>query len=244
MRYELYYWPEIPGRGEFVRLLLEEAGAEYLDVARQPKPCQGGPQLEKILSNDSERFPLFALPALKAGDLVISQTANILLYLARHHALGPMDEAEGHWAHGLQLTISDFVAEVHDAHHPIASSLYYEDQRPEAVRRSRHFLAERLPKFLTYFETVLARNPRGPNYMVGASLSYVDLSVFQVIGGLRYAYPKAMRRLAGAHRRLLALEREVARRPRIAAYLASPRRLPFNQDGIFRHYPALEAALP
>ncbi|MGA2549293.1 MAG: glutathione S-transferase family protein [Burkholderiaceae bacterium] len=242
MRYELYYWPGLQGRGEFVRLALEEAGADYIDVARHPSARNGDGIIEKFLGNESEHFPPFAVPALRAGKLLISQTPNILLYLARHHDLGPTDEVGGHWAHGLQLTIADLVAEVHNTHHPVASSLYYEDQRPEAARNTRHFLAERVPKFLGYFETVLKRNPAGPQFLVGSSLSYVDLSMFQVLGGLRYAFPKSMRRLSGAYRNLLALEREVARRPRIAAYLASPRRLPYDQDGIFRHYPALEAS--
>lgn len=244
MRYELYYWPDIQGRGEFVRLALEQAGVDYLDVARQSNPPPEAPTLEKLMSNPALRYPPFALPALRAGNLVISQTANILLYLARHHGLGPTDEADGHWAHGLQLTIADFVAEVHDTHHPIASSLFYEDQRPEALRRTRDFLGVRLPKFLDYFETVLKRNPNGPLHLVGKNLTYVDLSMFQVMGGLRYAFPKAMRRLVGSLHRLVALEREIARQPRIVAYLASPRRIDFNEDGIFRHYPLLDTAPP
>ena len=42
MVYELHYWPRIQGRGEFVRLALEQAGAEYVDVARGPKSSGGG----------------------------------------------------------------------------------------------------------------------------------------------------------------------------------------------------------
>ncbi len=240
MRYELYYWPTIQGRGEFARLVLEEAAADYVDVGREAGPGQGDSALERVLARGAKGRRPFALPALKAGSLVISQTANILLYLARHHDLGPDEEATGHWALGLQLTLADWVTEVHDTHHPIAGSLYYADQRTEARRRARHFLAERLPLFLGYFETVLEHNPDGPDHLVGKRLTYVDLSLFQVLAGLRYAFPHAMRESESVHPRLGRLFDAVARRPRIAAYLASPRRLPFNQDGIFRHYPELD----
>ena len=241
MRYELYYWPEIQGRGEFVRLALEEAGAAYVDVARRPARTGGVPALLRLMDGARVAHPPFAPPYLRAGKLLIGQTANILLFLGARHGLAPKTEARKLWAHQLQLTVADLVVETHDTHHPIASSLYYEDQKPEARRRAADFRRARLPKFLSYFETVLARNPAGPRYLVGARLTYPDLSLFQVVEGLRYAFPNAMRRLERKLPRVIALHDRVARRPRIAAYLASPRRLPFNESGIFRRYPELDA---
>jgi glutathione S-transferase len=242
MRYELYYWPTIQGRGEFVRLALEEAGAEYVDVARGSKrEGAGGPAMLRLLDGKAVGRPPFAPPFLRAGKLIIGQTANILLFLGDRHGLAPRTEAGRLWAHQLQLTISDLVAEVHDTHHPIAGSLYYEDQRAEAQRRAADFLTTRAPKFLGYFERVLERNPAGDAHLVGARLSYPDLSLLQVVAGLRYAFPRAMARLERAVPRVVALHDRVAERPRIAAYVASPRRLPFSEEGIFRHYDELDA---
>jgi glutathione S-transferase len=235
MRYELYYWPSIQGRGEFVRLALEEAGADYVDVARR----KGGmAKMMRLLEGRRVERPPFAPPFLKAGPLIIGQTALILMFLGERHGLAPANAAARLWAHQLQLTIADLVWEAHDTHHPIASGLYYEDQRPEARRRAADFLKSRAPKYLGYFERVLARNPR---YLVGARLSYPDLSLFQVVEGLRYAFPRAMRRLERKYARVVELHDKVAARPRIAAYLASERRIPFNEQGIFRHYPELDA---
>ena len=242
MRYELYYWPGIQGRGEFIRLALEEAGARYVDVARLSRRESGGiPALMHYLEEATVKRPPFAPPYLKAGKLVIGQTANILLFLGPRLGLVPDDEASRLWAHQLQLTVADLVVEVHDTHHPIASSLYYHQQKREARRRARDFTAERMPKFLDYFERVLLANARGRGHMVGKALSYVDLSMFQIIAGLRYAFPKSMARLEPQYPRLLALYERVSARPNIAAYLASERRIPFNEDGIFRHYPELDA---
>lgn len=235
MRYELYYWPEIQGRGEFVRLALEDAGAAYVDAARRP---HGMAAMSRFLESRSVKRPPFVPPFLKAGKLVIAQTANILFYVGPRLGLGPKDDAGRLWAHQLQLTIADWVDEVHDAHHPIASSLYYEEQKREARRRAETFRAERLPKFLNYFEQVLERN--GGRVLVGNAASYVDLSLFQMIEGLRYAFPRAMTKGERKHRRVIALHDRVAARPRLAAYLASERRLPFNQEGIFRHYLELD----
>ena len=239
MRYELYYWPEIQGRGEFVRLALEDARADYVDVARLPKHS-GTAALMRFLESRSVERPPFAPPFLKAGDLVIGQTANILLYLGPRLGLAPKGKAGQLWAHQLQLTIADWVAEVHDTHHPISGGLYYDEQKGEAKRRAADFRAERLPKFLDYFERVLERNPKGTGYLLGKAVSYVDLSMFQMIAGLRYAFPAAMARLEPKYPRLAALHDRVSVRPRIAAYLSSPRRLPFNQQGIFRHYPEID----
>jgi glutathione S-transferase len=236
--YELYYWAGIQGRGEFVRLALEEAGAEYVDVARRP----GGEQaMMRMMRDDSSGRVPFAPPFLKAGDLVIAQTANILLYLGAQLGLAPSDEAGRLWAHQLQLTIADFVDEIHDTHHPIASSLYYEDQRREAKARADDFVKSRTPKYLGYFERALERSPAGYEHLVGAELTYPDLSLFQIVAGLRYAFPRMMGRLEPKHPRVVAVHDGVAARPRTAAYLASDRRIPFNQQGVFRHYPELDS---
>ena len=235
MIYELYYWPEIQGRGEFVRLALEDAGAEYVDVARR----RGGTSaMLKLLDDAKVKTPSFAPPFLKAGKLLIGQTANILLFLGSRHGLAPAAEAGRLWTHQLQLTIADFVLEIHDTHHPIASSLYYEDQRKEARLRTRDFLKSRAPKYLGYFERVLARSPG--KYLVGRTATYADLSLFQVVAGLRYAFPRAMARLEKRHPRVVGVHDRVGQRPRIAAYLSSDRRIAFNQMGIFRHYRELD----
>jgi glutathione S-transferase len=237
MRYELYYWGSIPGRGEFVRLALEDAGAPYVDVAR----ADGGEERMLALLGDAAlACPPFAPPFLKAGKRLIGQTANILLFLGERHGLAPRGEAGRLFTHQLQLTLSDLVAEAHDTHHPIAGSLYYEDQLHEAKRRAADFRANRIPKFLRYFERVLAANPSGPAHLVGARPTYADLSLFQVVAGLEYAFPNAMARTAKDCPNVQSLCARVAERPRIAAYLASERRLPFNRQGIFRHYAELD----
>jgi len=233
--YELYYWPSIQGRGEFVRLALEEAGADYVDVARR----DGGVDL-LMAALEVGDHPAFAPPFLKAGEQTIGQVANILLYLGEQHGLAPRTEPGRLWVHQLQLTIADLVAEAHDTHHPIASMLYYEDQKPEAKRRAADFVETRIPKFMAYFARLLA-NPEPRDYLLGERVSYADLSLFQVIEGLRYAFPNAMKKIEQEHPELTALRDRVAARPKIAAYLASPRRIPFNQDGIFRRYPELDA---
>ncbi len=237
MRYELYYWPDIPGRGEFVRLALEAADADYVDVARLPGRGKGVAAMTRLMAIDVLARPPFAPPFLKAGDLVIAQTANILQYLGPRLGLAPKAEAGRLWAHQLQLTVADFIAEVHDTHHPVAVGLYHHQQKPEARRRTRHFLAERLPKYFGYFESVLAANH---GRAVGRRLSCVDLSMFQLVAGLRYAFPKAMAKRERDWPRLVALHEHVASHPRIATYLMSNRRIPFNEDGIFRHYPELD----
>jgi glutathione S-transferase len=237
MRYELYYWPEIQGRGEFVRLALEDSGADYVDVARIPK---GMAAMMRFMESRSVKHPPFAPPFLKAGKLVIAQTANILFFLSPRLRLVPRDEATRLWAHQLQLTIADWVGEVHDIHHPISGGLYYEDQKREAKRRAADFRDNRLPKFLDYFEGILKRAPKGSGYLLGKAVSYADLSMFQMIAGLRYAFPRRMAKLEPNYPRVMALHDRVAARPRLATYLSSPRRLPFNQEGIFRHYPELD----
>ncbi len=240
MVYQLFYWPEIQGRGEFVRLALEEAAADYVDVARKSGKGCGIPALMRFLNDRNVTHPPFAPPFLQAGRLVIGQTANILLFLGGRHGLAPRDEAGRLWVHELQLTLADFLVEIHDTHHPIGSGLYYEEQKREARRRAADFLQNRLPKFLGYFERLLARQRRGASYLTGPKLTYADLSIFQVIAGLHYAFPRAMARSARGCKRLLELHDRVQERPRIAAYLASDRRIPFNRQGIFRQYPELD----
>ncbi len=237
MRYELYYWPSIQGRGEFVRLALEASDANYVDVARETGAGMGVAAMIQLL--DENNRPSFAPPFLCAGKLLIGQTANILQYLGPRHGLGPKSDVGALWAHQLQLTVMDFVKEVHDTHHPIASGLYYHDQVPEAKRYSRHFVDERIPKYLGYFEKIVNDNHTG--YSIGRALSYIDLSLFQIVAGLRYAFPKTMTRSARQYPRLIALHDRVAARPSVTSYLSSPRRIPFNQNGIFRCYPELEA---
>ena len=239
MRYELFYWPSIQGRGEFVRLALEEAGADYVDVARRSGRGMGVSALIRMMESGG-RAP-FAPPFLKTGKLVIAQTANILMYLGPRLGLVPKAEAGRLWAHQLQLTVTDFVMEVHDTHHPVAAALYYHQQKPEARRRTRFFLRERAPKYLDYFESVLQDNSKGRGWMIGRELTYVDLSMFQLVEGLGYAFPKSMQRVARNYPGLLDLHCRVAARPNVAAYLASKRRIAFNEEGIFRHYPELEA---
>ena len=241
MSYELHYWPTIQGRGEFVRLALEAAGADYLDVAR----TDGMPAMFDYLEGDATPRPPFACPFLVDGKVVVAQTAAILLYLGPRLGLVPRGEADALWTHQIQLTIADCVAEVHDTHHPIASSLYYDDQKPEALRRAQDFRKARLPKFMGWFETVLERNARNKEgatpHLVGGRWSYADFSLFQLVDGLLYAFPKATRRALKKVPRVAALHAAVPTHKRLAAYLASERRIAFNEDGIFRRYPELDA---
>jgi glutathione S-transferase len=240
MRYILYYWPGIQGRGEYVRLALEEAGADYVDIAYEPEGKGGGESaIMDYLEGDGVARPPFAPPFLKAGKQVIGQTANILLFLGARHRLAPRDEPGRLWVNQLQLTLADFIAEAHDTHHPVASGLYYEDQKKEAKKKAKDFRTQRMPKFLGYFERVIERNPgRGP-WMVGSRLTYADLTLAQVIAGLRYAFPAATRNALRSRPRLVALHDAVFARPRIVKYLTSERRPAFNNDDIFRHYPEL-----
>jgi glutathione S-transferase len=233
MKYELYYWPGIQGRGEYVRLALEEAGAAYDDVSRS---ANGMSAMMRMMEGCDT--PPFAPPFLKAGKLVIGQTANILLYLGARHGLAPKAEAGALWVHQLQLTITDLVLEIHDTHHPLGPSLYYEDQRAAAKKRTDEFWKERVPKFTGYFEGLLKKG--GGAYVTGRRITYVDLSLFQIVEGLRYAFPKRMSGFEGEIPGLVELRDRVAARPNIKAYLSSDRRIPFNEEGIFRHYKALD----
>jgi len=240
MIYELYYWPGIQGRGEFVRLALEEGGAEYIDMALVPEEEGGGmTALMKFLDGPDIARPPFAPPFLKAGRTLIGQTPNILLFLGPRLGLAPKDPAGRLWVHQLQLTLADLIVEVHDTHHPLGGGFYYEEQKPESRRRSKEFLANRLPKFLGYFERVIERNPDGRRWLAGKRITYADLSMAQAIAGLRYAFPQTTAKALRACPRLRVLHDAVFARPRIKRYVASGRRLAFNNDDLFRRYPEL-----
>lgn len=240
---ELYYWPGIQGRGEFVRLLLEDAGAAYVDVARERK--NGLMAMMRLLEGAEPGALPFAPPFVKVGRVVVSQTANVLAFLAPRLRRVPEHEALRAEASQIQLTLADFVDEAHDTHHPIAGGLYYEDQKAAAKRRARDFVKERIPKYLGWLEKTLARNRKSRgDWLVGSDCTYADLSAFQVVEGLRYAFPNAMAHLEPQYPRVIALRDRIAARSRIARYLRSKRRQPFNQMGIFRHYPELDAPSP
>ncbi|MDP1533127.1 MAG: glutathione S-transferase [Rubrivivax sp.] len=241
MTYELHYWPTIQGRGEFVRLALEAAGAPYIDVARSAADSQqGAAALQSRLHDRGLTNPPFAPPFLKDGALVIGQTAAILQHLGPALKLVGRSEQARVWTLQIQLSIADVVSEAHDSHHPIASGLRYEDQMPEALRRASDFCRVRMPKYLGWFETILARNPGGSRHLVGGKLSYADLSLFQLVEGLRYAFPRAAQVALVGTPAVMQLRDRVASQPRVAAYLRSPRRIAFSEQGIFRRYPELD----
>jgi glutathione S-transferase len=233
--YELYYWSNIQGRGEFVRLALEDAGADYVDVGRGPR---GDDAVARGMKGGLGGTRPFGPPYLRHGKIVVAQTANVLAYLGPRLGLVPKGEPARLAAHQHQLTIADFVVEIHDTHHPEGPTLYYEDQKPSSRRRAAAFLAARLPLFMGYFEDVLEEN--GGRHIIGRSVSYVDLSLYQIALGLGYAFPRAFGRYQKKIPRLMALRDRIAERPGIAAYLASERRIPFNEDDLFRHYPELD----
>jgi glutathione S-transferase len=241
MTYELYYWPGIQGRAEFIRLALEEGGARYRDVALVPEREGGGvPAILRMLAARGAARPPFAVPVLGAGRRLIAQTPNILLYLGGELGLAPRDEAGRLWTHQLTLTILDLYAEIFATHHPLGDGYAYEEQKAAARRRTRDFLRVRLPKFLGYFERVLELNRAHRPWMVGARLSYADLALAQVLAGLHYAFPRAAGRALRKRPRLAALQDAAFARRRIARYAASGRRLPFNNEDLFRHYPELD----
>lgn len=233
--YELYYWPGIQGRGEFIRLPLEYRGVPYVDVAREPGGM--GTMMAFLKGKQKGALP-FAPPFLKHGSLVIAHVANVLEYLGPQLDLVPSSEGLRVYAHQLQLTVTDAVFETHDTHHPTSSSKVYEDQKDAAREKAKAFTSERIPKYLQYFEAALSRGDG--SHFVGRSRTYVDLSLFQLVAGLRYAFPRAMKRVARAVPKLAKLHDAVAGNPKLGDYLGSDRRLPFNEDGIFRHYPELD----
>lgn len=235
MRYQFYYWPEIQGRGEFVRLALEDACASYEDVARKP---DGMSKMFALMEGARDKRPPFAPPFVKSGKLVIAQVAEILFYLGPRLKLAPRAEVDRLWLHQLQLTVTDFVKEIHDTHHPLGGEFYYEDAKAEAKRFTENFLGQRAPKYLGYFEKVLKKS--GGSYALGRKVTYMDLSLFQLVEGLRYAFPNAMQRIEREVPRVMTVRDQVAVRPNVKKYLASPRRIPFNESGVFRHYAELD----
>jgi glutathione S-transferase len=241
MAYEFYYWPDIQGRGEFVRLALEDAGVPYIDVARgSESEGRGVPAMLALMHGEgTSRIP-FAPPFLRDGDVIISHTAAILLYLGGRIGLAPTDEAGALWTHQIQLTITDIVKEAYNSHHPLDEDKWFHEQKEAAIERAGVFRRDRMPKFLGWFEQVLAANPAGAGHLVGGGVSYADLSLFQLIEGLQFAFPIATTRELGNLPRVTALHAAVAQRPRLQAYLASERRVPFKETGIFRRYPELD----
>lgn len=235
---ELYYWPGIPGRGEFVRLLLEETGAEYVDVVRE----KGMEAMRRMMVEAAVSTPSFAPPFIRDNGRIIGQTPLVMAYLGEKLGLAPEEETGRWWAVQIQQTIADLTSEAHDVHHPLGADKYYEEQMRESAARAVAFRTKRIPKFLHWFERILARNPDGAAFLVGERLTHADISLFHVVDGLRYAFPNAMREAMGRTPAVAALYERVKERPRIAAYLASDRRQPFNEDGIFRHYPELDGA--
>lgn len=232
MSYDLWYWTGIPGRGEFVRLPLEAAGIAYRDRARE----EGDEALVADLKARGADAP-FAPPYLVADGRAIGQVANILHWLGERHPIAPEDPEERRRLHQFQLTVTDFLSEVHNVHHPVSGGLYYHEQQAEAARAAPPFRESRLPKYLGWFE----RSARGP-WLAGERWSYGDTSVFQLVEGLRYMFPRRMTAIGGDYPKLGAIRDRVAALPGIAAYLASERRLAFNTGGIFRYYPELDAA--
>lgn len=245
MTIHLYYWPTIQGRGEFIRLALEATGTAYLDIVRQTEEAGGGTEnMLQFLNQISATRPAFAPPVLvdnsEGEEIIVSQTANILLHLGPKLGLAPEDDRNALWLHQIQLTLMDFLVEIHDNHHPIAKELVYEDQIQESKSRAGYFVKTRLPKFLTYLEKVYGNSGSQSAFLLDSTLSYVDLSTFQIMDGLNFAFPKAMAAQSGDYPHLLELHNTVKNLPELSSYFSSDRRIPFNNFGIFRHYPELD----
>ncbi len=236
--YRLYYWPMLPGRGEFIRLIFEDAGADYIDVGRLPEDEGGGiSALRKKIDNPHRGFESFALPLLEYDDYLIAQLPNICLFLANEFNMIP---GGNHYfrANQLMLTICDIIDEIHNTHHPLSISMYYENQQEAAKKNALSFTTERLPKWLQYLEKTLIGN--GEKHLAGTQISYVDIALFQLIRGLDYAFPNHMQRYLPQIPKLIALKDRVGERPGICSYLSSERCIDFNNDGIFRAYPELD----
>ncbi|KAL1639271.1 hypothetical protein SLS58_008113 [Diplodia intermedia] len=251
--YELLYHPGIPGRGEYIRLVLEAAGTPYSEPARE----KGKAGYDAVLATCSPSStgdadgnpPVFAPPALRvpgAGRdgkaLVIAQTPNIIQYLAPKVGLAPADEADALHASQIMLTALDLSNETHDSHHPIAVSLYYEDQKDAAKQRAKDFRENRIPKFFSYFERSLKGNEEsgGGKYLVGDKLTHADTTVWQVIDGLLFAFPKELEARKEEFPLIFGkFYPGIKEEKGLKEYLASDRRLKYSQ-GLYRHYPELD----
>ncbi|EJU05030.1 glutathione S-transferase C-terminal-like protein [Dacryopinax primogenitus] len=248
--YILHYWGGIPGRGEYVRLAFEYAGVSYTDSNDSAK------LLKTLRSTSPSHFapPMLELPNGK----ILSQTPAILNYLAPKLGLAgekgnllknavedddEREEAEFERSivNQLVLTALDLCVEAHDSHHPIASSLYYEDQKQEALRRAEDFLKLRIPKYLAHFEETLRKNKVSHSHLVGKTTTTADLVLFHVVDGLLYAFPRRMGALdkGGKYKRVLKLHEKIMAEGGIKEYVESGRRRKFGV-GLFRHYPELD----
>lgn len=243
MSVDLWYWPGIQGRGEFPRLVLEAAGVPYREMAQWPESDGGGvPAMQAFLEGRRGHPIPFAPPFVVDGETLVSQAGAVSAYLGETYGLAPTNEPQRIFARSLALTTADAVAESHDVHHPVGVGLYYEDQKAEALRRAKEFRAERIPKFLQWYQVLIEANPDGSGFLIGDRMTYCDLGLFQLVEGLRYAFPKRMRSVEPAVPGVSGLVDTVRRHERVAAYLASDRRQAFSEDGIFRHYPELDGA--
>ena len=250
--YELLYWPEIPGRGEFIRLAFEATGTSYKDVANESKDGINAVLAAKAddLTIDSDgNPPAFAPPALRilgegkeGKTLVLYQTPAILSYLGDKLGLAGEDEVEKHWILSHTLTALDLNNEAHDTHHPVAVAKYYEDQKEEALKKATDFRENRLPKFFSFFERVLKGNDENGQgkYLVGSKLSYADTTVWHVLNGLKFAFPKELEAREKEFPTLFGtFYPSVQEQSGLKDYLSSDRRKPYSM-GIFRHYPELD----
>ncbi|SMY24333.1 unnamed protein product [Zymoseptoria tritici ST99CH_1A5] len=249
-KYEILYHPGIPGRGEFIRLAFEVTGTPYTDIANSQK--DGYATVQKTCMNttstasEGSNPPMFAPPALripgagKNGEaLVIAQTSNILLYLSEKLSLLPEGDENGkYFVNQLVLTALDLNNEIHDTHHPIGPSLYYEDQKDASLLKAKDVRENRIPKFLSYFERVLKGNGDG-KYLVGERVTTADVTVWQVLDGLQFAFPKEMAVRRKEFEALFKWYEGFKEEKGLKAYLGSERRLPYSQ-GVFRYYPELD----
>jgi glutathione S-transferase len=184
--FELIYWPGDPGRAEHIRLALEYAGAKYIDTALSKDALTTVlAQISDDQLGDSLNPPCYAPPILRHGQLAINQTPNVLLYLGPKLGLVPgIDENPNNLfrVNALALSALDGLSnEVHNCHHPISTSLYYEEQKDESIRASTAWVTKRLPIFLAYFQKVLSGEASGQGpWLFGGKTSYADLVLYHV----------------------------------------------------------------
>ena len=183
----------------------------------------------------------FAPPFLRDGGVIVSHAAAILLYPGRADRTRANRRRTGAYGRTRYRAITDIVAEVYNSHHPIDADKWFHEQKDAAIARAAVFRRDRMPKYsFGWFERLLAANPAGVDHLVGGFVTYADLSLFQLVEGLRFAFPLASERTLARLPRVTALHKAMAERPRLKAYLASERRVPFKETGIFRRYPELD----